>query len=358
MSNEAKENKQSSTSWKTFLESTPPSDKAHWLSDVFNPVKKPKVRTGPNVYDLPKGYLRSLNLPSLELFCLSDTCVGYRKFSSDSSLQIRENPQLVEHMLDYVCNNCKNYRKIYAIQLNAKDVRRNDKPIYTADYRIAGVIKLGEYPSFGAPLPAKLVTLIGSDRDYFLQGWRAENQGMGIGAFTYYRRVIENQKNKLIDKIIKVAKVGVVSQKMIENLEAAKKETQFSKAVDIIKDTIPESLKIKTHNPLTLIHQALSEGIHNDTDEGCLSSAKQIRVFLTKFSERLAGRSRSTASSTKRWAALGCGTSAGPWTTRRCGRSSTTRWSRSTCFTPTACRPVSPSSTAARSPRSSSPTSA
>ena len=75
---------------------------------------------------------------------------------------------------------------------------------------------------------------------------------------------------------------------MIENLEAAKKETQFSKAVDIIKDTIPESLKIKTHNPLTLIHQALSEGIHNDTDEGCLSSAKQIRVFLTKFSERLA----------------------------------------------------------------------
>jgi hypothetical protein len=36
-------------------------------------------------------------------------------------------------------------------------------------------------------------------------GRRAENQGMGIGAFAYYRRVVENQKNRIIAEIKRVA---------------------------------------------------------------------------------------------------------------------------------------------------------
>ena len=40
--------------------------------------------------------------------------------------------------------------------------------------------------------------LVGPDRDDFLKGRRCENQGLGVGAFIYYRRVVENQKNRIL----------------------------------------------------------------------------------------------------------------------------------------------------------------
>jgi hypothetical protein len=73
----------------------------------------------------------------------------------------------------------------------------------------------------------------------------------------------------------------------ISDLEAALKETQFSKAVESIKHGIPESLLIKGQNPLTLLHSALSDGVHDRTDEECLMLATSVRVILVELAERL-----------------------------------------------------------------------
>ena len=40
--------------------------------------------------------------------------------------------------------------------------------------------------------------------------------------------------------------------------------------------------------PLTLLHPALSEGIHAKTDEECLELATSIRVVLIELAERIA----------------------------------------------------------------------
>ena len=269
--NEKKKSNQESDliEWKDFLESTPPSGKIHLVSGVVKANPPPANTKGLN-------WKYSIQLPNLDLFCDTEICGGIRQFSCSHYFTI-PGGSFSNHYLMYRCNNCDTNQKIYAIRFKPKGL--DDK---------AEVIKLGEYLPFGAPLPAKLITLIGSDREYFLQGWRAENQGMGIGAFVYYRRVVENQKDELIQKIINVANKIKAPKEMIQRLEEAKKETQFSKAIDKIKDAIPESLKIKTHNPLKLIHGALSGGIHNKTDEECLEQARYIRVLLTEFSERLA----------------------------------------------------------------------
>jgi hypothetical protein len=74
---------------------------------------------------------------------------------------------------------------------------------------------------------------------------------------------------------------------LIQELMAARQETQFSLAVEKIKHAIPEALQIKGHNPLTLLHKALSEGLHAGTDAECLEIAKDLRVILSEFSERL-----------------------------------------------------------------------
>jgi len=42
------------------------------------------------------------------------------------------------------------------------------------------------------------------------------------------------------------------------------------------------------NNPLTLLHAALSEGLHAETDAQCLELAKSIRVVLADLVERMA----------------------------------------------------------------------
>lgn len=148
-------------------------------------------------------------------------------------------------------------------------------------------VKYGEIPTFGLPTPSRAITLIGPDKDLFLLGRRCENQGMGIGAFVYYRRVVENQKNRIFDEIIKVTKVISPNDKLLIELEAAKSETQFSRAVESIKHGIPQTLMINGKNPLLLLYSALSEGVHIDDDSQCLELATSIRVVLIEFAERV-----------------------------------------------------------------------
>ena len=147
--------------------------------------------------------------------------------------------------------------------------------------------KLGEYPPYGPPVSPKLIKLIGPDRDIFLRGRRCENQGLGIGAFTYYRRVVENQKNRILKEIVKVSQKIGTPQDKINTLHEAINETQFSKALKMVKDIMPDSLLISGQNPMLLLHRALSQGVHELSDKECLELASSVRVVLGRLSEKL-----------------------------------------------------------------------
>ncbi len=133
-----------------------------------------------------------------------------------------------------------------------------------------------------------MITLVGSDRELFLKGRRAELRGLGIGAFAYYRRVVEDKKGAIIEAIGKVAERLGAPKETIELFAAAQSETQFSTAIDKVKAAIPQSLLINGQNPLILLHSALSKGIHAKTDEECLELATSIRLVLIELAERIA----------------------------------------------------------------------
>jgi hypothetical protein len=146
-------------------------------------------------------------------------------------------------------------------------------------------LKFGEEPDFGPPTPNRLLRLFGKDSKIFLKGRQCENHDLGIGAFGYYRRVVENHKDQIFDAIIKVT--NKIAPELVPTLEAAKNEHQFLKAIDLVKDGIPQGLLINGQNPLTLLHSALSEGLHGRTDEECLQAAHDVRIVLTALVERL-----------------------------------------------------------------------
>jgi hypothetical protein len=131
-----------------------------------------------------------LAFPTIELFCENHSCQGVRFFDTSLPEQHIYTSIFKELFATYTCRHCKQTQKKYAILAKGKE----------SD--MAEVIKLGEWPGFGPHTPAKVISLIGGDRDLFLVGRRAESQGMGIGAFSYYRRVVESQKSRIFDEVI------------------------------------------------------------------------------------------------------------------------------------------------------------
>jgi hypothetical protein len=253
------ETKQSLPDWKTFLESFPPETTTNVTANFKNYHSGPYVSSNP-----------------IQLYCDSEECNGTHWFDPDSGeIGPLEPDKWQKGILVFHCRHCEIKSKVFALYVSLQ-----------ADQTIAAY-KLGEYPPFGPHTPSRVIDLIGPDRELFLKGRRAENRGLGIGAFAYYRRVVENQKSRLIGEMEKVAKKLGAKPEVVEMFERAKHETQFSNAIGLIKDTIPESLLIDGHNPLQLLHTALSKGLHGQDDSTCLELAQSIRVVLTDLAERI-----------------------------------------------------------------------
>ena len=253
-----------------FLQSTPPNQWRH-ISDL-------------SISQHVGGYAnvnREINTPDLELHCSGDSCNGVRFFRctdvfSSTGTYLEENH--VNYLyVTYQCANCQKTKKVYSLAVG----------LSTSDQSRGLCCKLGELPSYGPSVPSRLIKLIGPDRDIFLKGRRCENQGLGIGAFVYYRRVVENQKDRILEEIVKVSEKIGVPQDKIDTLHEAIKENRFSKALEMAKDVMPESLLIDGHSPILLLHRSLSRGVHELSDEECLKRANTVRLILGELSERL-----------------------------------------------------------------------
>ena len=129
--------------------------------------------------------------------------------------------------------------------------------------------------------------MIRDDRELFIKGRRAENQGLGVVRLCILQAGCRKPERRLISQIAEVARRLGSPQFILDTLNKASKEIQFSKAVNDIKDVIPQALLIDSHNPMLLLHDSLSRGIHAGTDEECLETAACIRLVLTEFSERI-----------------------------------------------------------------------
>lgn len=250
-----------------FLESTPP-DVHVYVSDALN-----SGPTSGNLY---------LHTPDISLQCTSEVCSGKQRFKATESHYVSEHPWQKEFVV-YVCRNCGKTYRIYAVAIIA---------VY--EQRIALIQKFGEIPPFGPDTPPRLISLIGPDRDLFLKGRRCEIRGLGIGAFSYYRRIVENQKARIVREMARVAATLGASETDIALFDEVAKlfdealtETQFTTAVEKIKPAMPFALLIRGHNPLLLLHSALSDGLHDRSDEECLELAREIRLVLGELAERL-----------------------------------------------------------------------
>lgn len=106
-----------------------------------------------------------------------------------------------------------------------------------------------------------------------------ESQGYGIGAYAYYRRIIEEIIDSLLDSIADLIPESE-KQQYLEALNKTKETIIAKGKIELVKDLLPEILRPDGMNPLNLLHSTLSEGLHAKTDEECLEIAGSIRDIL------------------------------------------------------------------------------
>jgi hypothetical protein len=254
----------------------PEADFAEFLSTIG----VHQVRNIPVAWrrQITSGHATSaLVLPPIQLFCIEDTCKGPRYFDPEDASVYLASDAIYDVYAKYSCRNCTGSTKTFALR-----VAKEDAPPR------ALIFKIGEFPRFGDPLPAKLRKLAAKELDLLDKGYAAEIGGLGIAASAYYRRVVESVKVRLIDEIIKASRMLNASADVLADLERAKMETRFTQAVAAVKHGIPEALFINGHNPLTLLHDALSDHLHGKSDEECMELATIVRVLLAELAEKLA----------------------------------------------------------------------
>jgi hypothetical protein len=148
-----------------------------------------------------------------DIFIHRDSCDGNRYFRMTNNKTFMESNEIYSYI--FKCRNCETTQKIITVL--------GSRRTFAEGY----LTKIGEYPPYGKPTPAKFISMIGPDKEIFLKGRRCENQSLGIGAFSYYRRVVELQKNRIIDQIISICNKYENMETLIKELEHAKEEIQF-----------------------------------------------------------------------------------------------------------------------------------
>lgn len=204
------------------------------------------------------------------------TFYNYPELDLSGSLPLYFNPDtrsldLTLHVLG-VCKSCGS-----TIDFLIKTVSNktwDDKPI---DILIQ---KVGQYPSFDIT-PDKNVEkyLTKDDLKLYKKALANLSISYGIGAYAYFRRIIENEIIRIISDISTMDFDGANDVK--HALRAYEKDHQMSNLIAVLNQFIPISLRELGDNPIKLLHDQLSGGIHSFTEDDCLKKAESIDKILT-----------------------------------------------------------------------------
>ncbi len=166
--------------------------------------------------------------------------------------------------LNYTCASCEKFNRMFSLRIG-----KNRQYIE----------KIGQFPAWDIDIEINLKEILKNYSNYYKKGKTCESQSYGIGAFAYYRRIVEDIIGELLESIPDLMG-GEELEKYRVALEKVGKTKNTKDKIALVKDLLPPILKPEQFNPLKTIHDVLSKGLHGRTDAECLEDAELIRTSL------------------------------------------------------------------------------
>jgi len=173
----------------------------------------------------------------------------------------------------YLCAGCKEFGRLFILETGKADGKRF-------------IRKIGQKPDWEAALEPRLAKALGSRETLFRRGVDCESSGYGIGAFAYYRRLVEDILDELLNMIPPLLE-GEAKAKYVEALGRTSATPVAQDKIALVKDLLPANLRPGGINPLQILYDALSAGLHAHTDEDCLELAGAVREALVYLMDEL-----------------------------------------------------------------------
>jgi hypothetical protein len=222
---------------------------------------------------LPRALPVSLDgLPEVRINMSCATCKSRQTFAMTSKywdcfgyMNHPAHGQIIR--LRYLCIHCQEYLREFFVKISEDG---------------ASLAKVGQFPSWEIEGDPNVERLLGDHAQYFRRGLICESQGFGIGAFGYFRRIVEEVIDGLLDEVSELLAGDDLA--IYQTALAKTKLTNVTQVkIDMVKDLLPPILRPNGMNPLSALHSALSEGLHNDSEETCLefaAASREVLVFL------------------------------------------------------------------------------
>ena len=220
-------------------------------------------------------------------------CILGANYSHDAD----DNPLLGSAFgYEYMCGSCDSHERAHFIlyfgiegYTRAQFCDTNEKQIaaysLTKDARCY-VMKIGQCPPWSIEPPDELRHALRTHEDIYKRGTICESQGYGIGAFAYYRRIIEGIIDELLNDISEL--LPDVERKQYQAALAEITGTIVAQdKIAVVKDMLPATLRPGGINPLGTLHDALSVGLHDLDEDDCLSLADGIRNSLSMLARHI-----------------------------------------------------------------------
>jgi hypothetical protein len=175
--------------------------------------------------------------------------------------------------LSGVCQSCR-FKMDFLINIFSQEEVKEDNAFPSLYIR-----KIGQFPAVERnPEKEVLNYLCEEDKDNYRKALSNLSLSYGIGAFAYFRRIIENEIKQIVKDLSELDFDG--SDKIKSAWNDYEQNHQMSNLIDNINPYIPKSLKEIDDNPIRLLHSQLSGGIHIYSEKTCLEKAKKIDILL------------------------------------------------------------------------------
>jgi uncharacterized protein YutE (UPF0331/DUF86 family) len=216
-------------------------------------------------------------LPKVPIHMYCNICKSEQTFNMISEYHDRfgyTNAHIVNETIEiiYLCSACVKFKRYFLIKF-----------LYDPELAIQ---KVGQEPGWDIVIDNNLSKILGKFEGDFKKGLICESQGYGIGAYAYYRRVVEDIIDELLDSIGDLIEESE-KEKYKEALVKTKKTIVAQEKIDLVKHLLPASLRPSKMNPLDILHEQLSEGLHEKSDEDCLEIANNLKNILIFLLEQI-----------------------------------------------------------------------
>jgi hypothetical protein len=188
----------------------------------------------------------------------------------------------------YLCDLCRKRCLIvmYRVMETEERLKSSTSPLPSKVSVVTKVQKIGQFPALSVNIPKSLEKNLGeASKNLYKKALISRNEGYGLAAVTYIRRVVEDKTDELIEVVAQLAESHNIGPEIVQQIRAAKNErTTYENKLRIAATVLPDSLVVDGANPLGVLYGLVSEGVHDLTEEQCIAVADETKsVFEFTF---------------------------------------------------------------------------